>query len=130
MAVSPDLSRGATWIQQVLFPVDGGHDVVVQAMPIDPRDQQWQSDSPAYRVFFWQSRGSGELSGWESEEWQLTEADVDEVLAWAGSRAAGRTMSIWVVHQDADGIGLIRLAGIDPTADRGVWPSWASARSG
>jgi hypothetical protein len=110
--------------------VDVGHDVVVRAMPIDPRDQRWQSDSPAYRVFFWQSLGSGESSGWRSEEWELTEADIDEVLAWAGSHAAGRTVSIWVVHRDADGVGHIRLAGIDPTADRGVWPSWASPRSG
>jgi hypothetical protein len=60
----------------------------------------------------------------------LTEADVDEVLAWAGRRAGGRTMSVWVVHRDADGAGLIRLAGIDPTADREAWPSWASPRPG
>jgi len=33
-------------------------------------------------------------------------------------------------HRDAGGVGLIRLAGIDPTADSGIWPSWASPRSG
>ena len=102
----------------------------MRAISIDPRDQRWQNDSPAYRVYFWQSAGGSESPGWQSDEWELTEADIDEVLAWAGSHAAGRTMSIWVVHRDADGLGLIRLAGIDPVADREVWPSWASQRTG
>jgi hypothetical protein len=30
--------------------VNMGRDLVVRVMPVDPRDQQWQSDSPAYRV--------------------------------------------------------------------------------
>src|SRR5689334_21352421 len=106
------------------------HDLVVRAMPVDPRDERWASHSPAYRVYFWQPVGPGEQSAWRSDEWELTEADVDEVLAWADAHADGRAMSAWVVHRDADGVGLIRLAGIDPTADPGVWPSWASPRSG
>jgi len=110
--------------------VDVGPDLVVHAMPIDPRDQRWESDSPAYRVYFWQAIGSGERSGWQSEEWELAEADADEVLAWANAHAGGRAMSIGVVHRDAGGVGLIRLASIDPTADSGIWPSWASPRSG
>jgi hypothetical protein len=108
----------------------GGHDLVVRATLIDPRDQRWESDCPAYRVCFWQSVGSGEGSGWQSEEWELAEADVDEVLAWADARAGGRTISVWVVHCDARGVGVIRLAGIDPTADPEIWPGWASPRSG
>jgi len=99
-----------------------GHDGVVRAMPIDSRDQRWEDDSPAYRVCFWQ------LAGGRSEEWELTEADVAEVLAWADAHAGDRTVSVWVVHQDAAGLGAIRLAGIDPTTDPGAWPSWASAR--
>ncbi len=102
----------------------------MRVMPIDPRDQRWESDRPAYRVYFWRSLGPGELSGWESDEWELTETDVDEVLAWADAHAGGRTMSLWVVHRDADGVGLIRLAGLDPTADPQSWPSWASPRPG
>jgi hypothetical protein len=110
--------------------VEVGHGVVMRAMPVDPRDQQWENDRPAYRVYFWQSTGSGAGSGWQSDEWELTETDVDEVLAWGGRRAGGRTMSVWVVHRDARGVGLIRLAGIDPTADREAWPSWASPQPG
>jgi hypothetical protein len=125
---SPALSGRALILR---WAADVGHDLVVRATPIDPRDQRRESDSPAYRVYFWQSVGSGEGSGWQSEEWELTEADVDEVLAWADAQAGGRTMSVWVVvHRDAGGVGLIRLAGIDPTADPGAWPSWASPRSG
>ncbi|MEU4675061.1 hypothetical protein AB0F91_45750 [Amycolatopsis sp. NPDC023774] len=58
----------------------------------------------------------------------MTDADIDEVLAWVDQHAKGRTMTIWAVHRDGDGIGLIRLAGVDPTADPGVWPSWAVPR--
>jgi len=60
----------------------------------------------------------------------LTETDVDEVLAWADRRAGSRTMSVWVVHRNAGGVGLIWLLGIDPTADREAWPNWASPRPG
>jgi hypothetical protein len=93
----------------------------MRAAHVDPRDQRWEDDSPAYRVYFW----TGDSS---CEEWQLTGADVDEVLAWADEHADGRTMSIWVVRSDADGVGLIRLAGVDPTADPSTWPSWAAPR--
>jgi hypothetical protein len=98
-----------------------GDDVVVRVTQIDPRDQSWENDGPAYRVYFW----TGES---RCDEWELTEADVDEVLAWADAQAGGRTMSIWVVHRDDDGVGLIRLAGLDPTAAPRVWPSWAVPR--
>lgn len=85
----------------------------MRATGVDPRDQRWESDSPAYRVNFWESGRGG---GWASEMWELEEADVGEVLTWAAEQAAGRTVSIWAVHRDADGLGLIRLAGSDPVA--------------
>ena len=35
----------------ILWRVAGvGHDVVVRAVPVDPRDQRWESGRPAYRV--------------------------------------------------------------------------------
>ena len=92
----------------------------MHAMPVDPRDQNWESDSPAYRVYFWQDMAS--------DEWELSEADIDEVLAWADAHADGRTMTVWVVHRDSEGVGLIRLAGIEPPAAPENWPSWASPR--
>jgi len=42
-----------------------GDDLVVRAMPIDPRDQRWESDSPAYRVCFWQSAGFYSARGFD-----------------------------------------------------------------
>jgi len=59
-----------------------------------PTGSAVNASSPAYRVYFWQSAGSGEGPGWQSDEWELTEADIYEVLAWADARAVGRTMSI------------------------------------
>jgi hypothetical protein len=81
-----------------------GDDVVVRATPVDRGDQWWENDGPAYRVYFW----TGES---RCDEWELTEADVDEVLACADAQAGGRTMSVWVVHRDDDGVGLIRFGG-------------------
>lgn len=96
----------------------------MQAIPVDPRDQRWESGGPSYRVHFWEPAGDG----WRSEEWELSQADVDEVLAWASARAGGRSMSVWVAHRDSDGLGLIRLAGIDATAAPEAWPDWAAPR--
>ena len=96
-------------------------DVLMRAVGVDPRDQRWEDNGPAYRVYFWKADA-------HCEEWQLTEADIDEVLAWADANADGRCMSVWVVQGDTEGVSLIRLAGVDPPADSSVWPSWAVPR--
>jgi hypothetical protein len=82
--------------------------------------------SPEYRVSFWQ--------GPHVEEWEtVTEADVDEVLAWATAEADGRPYSVWArsIHPGVDGKLLadeVRLFGVDPpTGDRE--PSWAKRPS-
>ena len=78
---------------------------------VDPRAQTEEVDDPRYRVYFWQ--GST-----HSYEYEITEADVQDVLAWADRSAAGRTYSLWVcLPARADGgVNLVRLAGWDPTA--------------
>jgi hypothetical protein len=53
--------------------------------PVDPRDQTSEVDAPRYRVCFW--------NGSDSDEYEITGADVPEVLAWADRSAAGRTYS-------------------------------------
>lgn len=51
-----------------------------------------------------------------SEEFEIVDADVEEVLAWASATAgADRTHVVYVLRRDADGLGLIRLTGEDPT---------------
>ncbi|PPF41028.1 hypothetical protein [Rathayibacter sp. AY1A3] len=86
----------------------------------DPRDQTLQVDDPTYRVHFWSEDGSS------NQEWELSETDLDEVLAWIPKRAHGRTHSLWVVTRSDHDVCLIRLRGIDLDAAESYWPSWAA----
>src|SRR5215475_4759234 len=63
---------------------------------IDPRSVRWEIDQPSYRINFWQqSSGHGD-TGWASDEWRLSDADVHEVLAWVDAEADGRRFSVWI----------------------------------
>lgn len=88
------------------------------ASPIDPRDQTGEVDDPAYRAYFWDSPGA-------CDEWELTEADLDEVLDWVRANSRGRPHSLWVVVRHGHEVELVRLRGIDPPTDPSVWPTWA-----
>jgi len=80
----------------------GGMDVHA----VDSRDQSWEVDAPHYRVYFHDASGA-------SEEHEVSRADVVEVLAWA---EAGRGTRTYVLYAcvSRDGLGLVRLAGVDP----------------
>lgn len=91
----------------------------MRAALIDPRDQTLQVDDPSYRVYFWAEDGS------TKEEWELTGADLDEVLEWIPSQSRGWYHSLWAVTRSARDVCLIRLQGRDLTAVSDVWPSWA-----
>lgn len=93
----------------------------MRARPIDPRDQTSQVDDPSYRVYFWAEDAGAK------EEWEISEGDLDEVLAWISSHASGRSHSLWVVTRSAGEVCLIRLRGIDLDADRDSWPRWADS---
>ena len=85
---------------------------------VDPRDQQWEIAKPTYRVYFWarlEPENAG--SGWASDEWQLKDADISEVLRWAQADAASRRFVAYVevTHDQPGSLGLVRLAGTDPT---------------
>jgi hypothetical protein len=88
------------------------HHSLVKVDPVDPRDQTEGVDAPRYRVYFWH--------GSDSEEYEITGADVPEVLAWADLSAAGRTYSLWACLPASDevGVNLVRLAGLGPTSGR------------
>lgn len=95
----------------------------MDARSVDPRDHTAQDDEPTYRVYFWDDR-DGRLS---NDEWEIRNADVDQVLAWAEAKADGRSPSVWAVTRAAGGVMLIRLRGVD--LDRSVpatWPDHAS----
>ena len=89
------------------------------ASPIDPRDQTSEVDDPVYRAYFWDSPAS-------CDEWELAEADIDEVLEWVRANGRGRPHSLWVVVRGEQGVQLVRLRGIDPTAAPDTWPAWAT----
>lgn len=83
--------------------------VVPSARQIDPRDQTWEEDHPAYRVYFWDSNSA-------CDEWELEGCDVEAALRWAQDSASGRTFTLYATVADAPGeLGLIRLSGTDPT---------------
>ncbi len=64
---------------------------------------------------------------WLSDEWELTGADIDHVVAWVHEQADGRPASLWAVTGSGDDVTHIRLAGTDPTASDDTWPEWADA---
>jgi hypothetical protein len=84
----------------------------VRAWPVDPRDTRWEVWNPRFRVCSWRSLGQS----WASREFELSAQDVVAVLAWAAEHAeGGETYTIHCVVGGADGTGLVRLAGTDPT---------------
>jgi hypothetical protein len=83
--------------------------LTVKARRIDPRDERWEIYSPDYRVYFWRPEGI-------SDEWELTGADdVEAVMRWAQDHCDGRTFVIYVNVARNEGLGLVRLFGVDPT---------------
>jgi len=91
------------------------------AQPVDPRDQRWEVPRPACRVYFWERQTPERAdTGWTSDEWQLEDADIDEVLEWVQAKAASRRFVVYVevTQGQPDDLGLVRLLGTDP-ADPG-----------
>jgi hypothetical protein len=86
--------------------------VAVNARPIDPRDQTWELWEPTYRVYLWE-REPG--TGWRSAEFELSDCDGGEAMHWAKDAANGRVFTVYAVVRDDRGVGLIRVAGDEPT---------------
>ncbi len=90
----------------------------MKATPLDPRLLTSTDEARAYGVIFWTKGAvqSGVVVAPDSEEWLLTAAaDIDEVLAWARTRAEGRDFEILALSPGAIGYSAIRLFGSDPT---------------
>jgi hypothetical protein len=86
--------------------------------PIDPRSIRWEDDRPAYQVHFWFLRDDeeGQPSPWSSDEWMIEDAeDVSQVLQWVQENAQDRRFVLYAHTTCADGPGLIRLQGKDPS---------------
>jgi len=83
----------------------------VKVEAVDPRDTTWEDHHPVFRVYFW--RGA---HGWSSDEYEITDADVAEVLDWAGSQlpAKGTEFAVYLRRSEANEQGLVLLVGRDP----------------
>jgi hypothetical protein len=84
----------------------------LEAHPVDPRDQRWEVWNPTYRVHFWRPLGDGH----SAREFEIAAGDVEEALAWVGEhRDVEETFALFAVVSRDDDLGLVRLAGTDPT---------------
>lgn len=72
---------------------------------VDPRDQTWEIEQPKYRIYFHDADGA-------SNEYEVADGDVDEVLAWADAVRGDRTFVLYACVP-RDGLGLLRLQGRD-----------------
>ncbi|MFC6067056.1 hypothetical protein [Streptomyces ochraceiscleroticus] len=81
---------------------------------VDPRDTTWEQDAATYRAYFW------DRSANTSDDYEVTGADVEEVLAWARAKAeeTGSAYTLYVRVTDEGKPGLVRLSGVagDPFA--------------
>lgn len=80
----------------------------MDAQLIDPRDEAWEITRPRFRVYFW--------TGTASEDYELHGTDVHGAIDWAETQRGERTYTLYACAE-VDGLGLIRLAGEDPTAE-------------
>lgn len=94
-------------------------DVTIEARPVDPRDVTISVDAPTFRVYFWRSAPS-----LACREFEVTGADVDEIIKWAeDNTATGETYELGVLTP-VDGMHerdvlLTRIKGTDPTRSEG-----------
>lgn len=79
----------------------------MEAIGIDPRIATAEVPDPRFWVIFWEASGA-------SDEWEVSDCDVDEAICWAESRAAGREYGLWVVFDDGSDVTTVRLKGTDP----------------
>ena len=103
-------------------------DVTIEARPVEPRDVTISVDAPTFRVYFWRSPPS-----LACREFEVTGADVDEIIEWAEDhKAAGETYELGVLTpvaemQEGD-VVLTRIKGTDPTRSEGGGGTPATAR--
>jgi hypothetical protein len=106
----------------------------MQIQPVDERLQMWELREPTFWVLFWTPvcfaqpgavPGSKTPVAWASEAFEVEGAEAPEVLAWAMREATpDRVFTLWVrVDDPKNGLGLVRLAGVDPTVPAEAWPA-------
>jgi hypothetical protein len=85
----------------------------LEARPVDKRDTRFEFWEPTYRVYFWRQSGAG----WASREFAVSGADAPAVFDWARRNATDdETSTIFAVIRVGDELGLVHLAGTDPSS--------------
>lgn len=74
---------------------------------VDPRGIDWEESDPVFRVYFRDLRRHGTTT-----EFELTEADVFEVLAWARTNLPtyGSEFDLYLRRREGGRTGLVLLA--------------------
>lgn len=88
----------------------------MRATQFDPRLMGSITDASAYGVTFWTKKSpptDGVEVAPEADEWLVTQADIDTVLAWARSHAQGRHLEVIALCPDPMGYSGVRLLGSD-----------------
>jgi len=84
----------------------------LNAVPVDLRDVTWEDTHPVFRVYFWDEKRV-------SDEYEVTHADITDVLEWAKQNSAGRGWEIWVCLTRHGEHGGIKLQEFDMPPDLG-----------
>ncbi|MEU3271122.1 hypothetical protein ABZ639_09750 [Saccharomonospora sp. NPDC006951] len=67
---------------------------------VDERDSNWEEHDPRFRVYFFEGGDTAE-SSWSAETFDVTGADVLEVIGWAQEQAgAERLFAVALIGED------------------------------
>ncbi|QGN32620.1 hypothetical protein [Microlunatus sp. Gsoil 973] len=80
--------------------------------PADPRDIEWEDSHPVFRVYFWDAQRV-------SDEYEITGANLTDLLEWTTANAAGRGWQIWLRLIENGRTGAVKLQECDMPPDLG-----------
>lgn len=73
----------------------------MEVVGIDERDSGWEDHSPCFRVYLFDNEGHDE-SSWSTETYDITGADVFEVVEWASEHAGDGAYAVALVHDETN----------------------------
>jgi|SRR6478735_3686679 len=104
----------------------------IEIVAVDERDSGWERHDPRFRVYLQggSMHAGREWTGGTTATFDVTGADLLQVIDWAERTAAGRsTYAIALVVDEADGgRGLVWLVGLDGNDLSPEEPAWVDAQ--
>ena len=88
---------------------------------VDERNSSWEDNHPRFRVYLHHTGDAPSLPGWSTDTYDITDADILQVIDWRSDRPRVPCLLDRLVNDDADrersnpshGRGLIWLVGMD-----------------